>query len=265
MLQLVREPWKVCFIMATKIITLPGHLRALFDKVYEGEPDSANAWVVWQRVLRARVQDPAFFRRLSAVQVACWTLRQEVAGLSAEEASITERTKNTWLGAIDELTTLTLPSDFHLAIPQWREKARQSDITLLDTMHVFYNLHGMFVEFDAERVKALVGELAALSEEMKTSTLEGRARAFFIRTLEELQFSLTNVEIFGMESAWAEGVSLTGGVLRFRNELSSNAGLRQNAAATAWRVMELLGEMSNTAKGGVSISEAACALLGTAP
>jgi hypothetical protein len=49
--------------VATEVITLPGHLRALFDKVYEGEPVSGNAWVVWQRVLQARIQEPAFFRR----------------------------------------------------------------------------------------------------------------------------------------------------------------------------------------------------------
>jgi hypothetical protein len=250
--------------MATEIITLPGHLRVLFDQIYEGEADSGNAWAVWQRVLRARVQEPAFFRRLSCVQLACRTLRQEVATLSAGAGSITERTKNTWVGAIDELTSLTLPSDFHLAIPQWKEKARQSDITLLDTMHVFYNLHHMFAPFDPERAKSLVAELGTLAEGMKTGALEARVRAFYLRILEELQFSLANIEIFGVESAWAEGASLMGGLLRFRNELESSALLRQKAAAAAWQVMQFLGGMSAIGNGAVPIAEAAQALLGAA-
>ena len=49
--------------MASEIITLPGHLRVLFDNIYAGEPVSGNAWVVWQRVLQARIQGPASVRR----------------------------------------------------------------------------------------------------------------------------------------------------------------------------------------------------------
>jgi hypothetical protein len=45
--------------VASEIITLPGHLRVLFDNIYAGEPISGNAWVVWQRVLQARIQEPA--------------------------------------------------------------------------------------------------------------------------------------------------------------------------------------------------------------
>ena len=49
--------------MASEIITLPGHLRVLFDNIYAGEPVSGNAWVVWQRVLQARIQEPALVKR----------------------------------------------------------------------------------------------------------------------------------------------------------------------------------------------------------
>ena len=54
------ERQKVCFTVATEIVTLPGHLRVLFDKIYEGEPVSGNAWVVWQRVLQARTRSHRF-------------------------------------------------------------------------------------------------------------------------------------------------------------------------------------------------------------
>jgi hypothetical protein len=61
--------------VASDIITLPGHLRVLFDNIYAGEPVSGNAWVVWQRVLQARVQEPAFIKRVAAVQRACRSQR----------------------------------------------------------------------------------------------------------------------------------------------------------------------------------------------
>jgi hypothetical protein len=250
--------------VATEIITLPGHLRVLFDKIYEGEPVSGNAWVVWQRVLQARNHEPAFLKRLSAVQQACRTLRQEVADLPAGAGSITPRTKNTWVEAIEQLTSLTLPGEFHLAIPQWKEKARQSDITLLDTMHVYYNLHNSFVELDLDQAKNLVGGLGTLSENLKASGLEGRVRSFFARILEELRFSLLNIEVFGFDSAWADSVNFVGAALRFRNELAGNSDLRQNVTTSAWQLMQFLGDKAGGKEGGAPISEAAQALLGGA-
>jgi hypothetical protein len=258
------EREKVCFTVPTEIITLPGHLRVLFDKIYEGEPVSGNAWVVWQRVLQARIQDPSFFKRLSSVQLACRTLRQELSDLP-EGAGITPRTKNSWVGAIDQLTSLTVPSDFHLQIPQWKEKARRSDITLLDTIHVYYNLHNAFVEFDLDRARNLAAELGTLSESLKASELEGRVRNLFARVLEELRFSLTNLEAFGFESAWGESANFVGGTLRFYNELACNSSLAQRVATTAWQVMQFLAEIApNREGGGASISDAARALLGAA-
>jgi hypothetical protein len=257
------ERQKVCFTVATEIITLPGHLRVLFDKVYEGEPVSGNAWVVWQRVLQARIQDPSFFKRLSAVQLACRTLRQELSDLP-EGAGITPRTKNSWVGAIDQLTSLTVPSDFHLQIPQWKEKARHSDITLLDTIHVYYNLHNAFVELDLDRARNLAAELGSLSESLKASELEGRVRNFFGRVLDELRFSLTNLEAFGFESAWGESASFVGGALRFYNELACNSALAQAVAINARQVMQFLADTAPNKEGGAPISEAAQALLGAA-
>jgi hypothetical protein len=251
--------------VATEIITLPGHLRVLFDKIYEGEPVSGTGWVVWQRVLQARVQEPSFAKRLAAVQLACRTLRQEVADLPSGAGSITPRTKNTWVEAIDQLMSLTLPNDFHLSIPQWKEKAQQSDITLLDTMHVYYNLHNMFVELDIDQVKVLAALLNSLAESMKTSEWDGRVRFFFVRSLEELRFSLLNMEIFGFENAWAESANLVGGALRFRNELVSNPDVRQNVAATAWQVLQFLAVLAGAKDGAVPITDAAQALLGGAP
>jgi hypothetical protein len=251
--------------VATEIITLPGHLRALFDKIYEGEPVSGNAWVVWQRVLQARIQESAFFRRLSTIQLACRTLRQEVDGLLIGAASITSRTKASWIQSIEQLTSLTMPNEFHLSIPQWKEKAQQSDITLLDTMHVYYNLHNMFVELDVDRLKVLATQLASLSEGIKSSGLEARAQTLFVRSLDELRFALGNIEIFGFESAWVESATLVGGVLRFRNELASIPDLRENLAAAAWQVMQFLADIAGAKEGPVSITEAAQALLGGPP
>jgi hypothetical protein len=251
--------------VATEIITLPGHLRALFDKVYEGEPVSGNAWVVWQRVLQARIQEPAFFRRLSTIQLACRTLRREVDGPLIGAASITARTKASWVQSIEQLTSLTMPNEFHLSIPQWKEKAQQSDITLLDTMHVYYNLHNMFVEINLDQVKDLAAQLASLSEGIKSSVLEARVQTFFARSLDELRFSLANIEIFGFESAWSESANLVGGVLRFRNEMAAIPDLRQNAAATAWQTMQFLADVAGAKEGPVSIAEAAQALLGGVP
>jgi hypothetical protein len=255
---------KVCSIVATEIITLPGHLRVLFDKIYEGEPVSGTGWVVWQRVLQARIQEALFFKRLSSVQLACRTLRLEVDGLPIGGGSVTSRTKTSWIQAIDQLTSLTMPNDFHLAIPQWKEKAQQSDITLLDTMHVYYNLHDMFAEVDTDQVNGLVTQLNSLTEGVNTSALDARVKRFFVRSFEELKFSLENMAVFGFESAWAESANLVGAVLRFRNELESNADLRQNLAATAWQVMQFLAVVAGTKDDAVPIADAAQAVLGSA-
>jgi len=257
--------WKVCFTVTSEIITLPGHLRVLFDKVYEGEPVAGTGWVVWQRVLQARIQDATFFKRLSSVQLACRSLRVEVDGLPIGGGSVTARTKSSWLQAIDQLTSLTLPNDFHLSIPQWKEKAHQSDITLLDTMHVYYNLHDMFAEIDSEKLKSLIASLKSLSEGVNTSAFDGRIKRFVVRALEELRFAAENIEIFGFENAWTESVNLVGAVLRFRNELEANAELRQNLAATAWQVMQFLAAVTGVKNGAVPLADAARALLGSAP
>jgi len=257
--------WKVSFTVATEIITLPGHLRVLFDKVYEGEPVAGTGWVVWQRVLQARIQDATFFKRLSSVQLACRSLRVEVDGLPIGGGSVTARTKTSWLQAIDQLTSLTLPNDFHLSIPQWKEKAHQSDITLLDTMHVYYNLHDMFAEIDTDQLKILQDRIKSITEGVNTSELEGRIKRLFIRSVEELRFSLENMEAFGFENAWAESVNLVGAVLRFRNELESSGELRQKLAATAWQAMQLLAGVTGAKEGTVLLTDAARALLGDAP
>ena len=249
--------------MASEIVTLPGHLRVLFDKVYQGESGTGNAWVVWQRVLQARPQDPVFFRRLSAVQAACRTLRAEVSAVAPGAGSITDRMKTSWLGAIDQLTSLTVPGDFHLDVLRWKDKARPSDITLLDTMHVFYNLRGFAAEYDPDRVKSLAAELGELSEAIKTGQLDDRARASFIRALEELRFLLANLDCFGIEGAWTEGANLVAGLLRFRNELDANPPLRQQATTTVWQVLQFLGQMGGD--GGVSVAGSARALLDAAP
>src|SRR5262249_45431433 len=144
----------------------------------------------------------------------------------------------------------------------WKEKARQSDITLLDTMHVYYNLHNMFVEVDLDEVKKLATRANSLAEGIKASDLDSRVKIFLIRTLDAMKFSLDNMSIFGFESAWGESSNLVGGVLRFRNELASNRDLQQNVAATAWEVMQFL---AGAKEGAVSINEAAQALLGAAP
>jgi hypothetical protein len=261
MLEFDGEREKVCIAVATEIITLPGHLRVLFDKVYEGEQDSGTGWTVWQRVLQARIQEPLFSRRLAMAQLECRTLRQEVDGLPIGGGSVTPRTKTSWIEAIDQLTSLTVASDFHLPTQQWKEKARQSDITLLDTMHVYYNLHNMFVEIDLDQVKDLAARLNSLSDTIKTSDLNARVKIFFIRALEALKFSLDNMVFFGFDSAWNESVTLVGAVLRFRNELASNSELRQKVAATAWQAMQFLALAAGAEKGAVPISEAAQALL----
>jgi hypothetical protein len=248
--------------LATEIITLPGHLRVLFDKVYEGESEAGTGWIVWQRVLRARIQEPLFARRLAMVQLECRTLRQEVDGLPIGGGSVTPRTKTSWIQAIDQLASLTAPSDFHLPVPQWKEKARQSDITLLDTMHVYYNLHNMFVEVDLDQVKDLSARLNSLVDAIKTSGLDARIKIYFIGALDALKFSLDNLEIFGFEGAWNDSVNLVGGVLRFRNELASNSELRQKLAGTAWRTMQFLALVAGPNEGAVPINEAAQALLG---
>jgi hypothetical protein len=251
--------------VATEIITLPGHLRVLFDKIYEGEAESGTGWIVWQRVLQARIQEPSFAKRLATVQLECRTLRQEVDGLAIGGGSITPRTKTSWIQAIDQLTSLTVPNDFHLPIPQWREKARQSDITLLDTMHVYYNLHNMYVEVDVDEVKTTASQLNSLADAIKASDLDARVKIFFIRALDALKFSLDNMEIFGFDGAWIESANLVGGSLRFRNELASNPDLRQKVAATAWQVMQFLADVAGGKEGGAPIGDAARELLGAAP
>jgi len=132
-------------------------------------------------------------------------------------------------------------------------------------MHVYYNLHNMFVELDLDQLKDLAARLASLSEGIKSSVLEARVQTFFVRSLDEMRFSLGNIEIFGFESAWAESANLVGGVLRFRNELAAIPDLRQNAAATAWQTMQFLADIAGAKEGPVSIAEAAQALLGGAP
>jgi hypothetical protein len=259
-----RRTWEGLAV-ATEIVTLPGHLRVLFDKVYEGEADTGNGWSVWQRVLQARIQDAPFFKRLSAIQLACRTLRLEVDSLPLGTGSVTPRTKTSWIQAIDQLTSLTVPSDFHLAIPQWRQKARQSDITLLDTIHVYYNLLSMFVEYDPDAGKSLAAELAAFNEEVKKAEFDARAKIFFVRALDAAKFAIDNMMLFGFESAWAEGVNLWGGVLRYRNELAANAALQQKMTQEAWRAMQFFAEMANVKGGEVSIADAAHALLEAAP
>jgi hypothetical protein len=194
-------------------------------------------------------------------QLECRTLRQEVDGLPIGGGSVTPRTKTSWIQAIDELTSLTIPTDFHLAIPQWKEKARQSDITLLDTMHVYYNLHNMFVEIDLDQIRDLTAKLNSLADTIKTSDLNARVKMFFVRALEALKFSLDNMEIFGFESAWNESVTLVGAVLRFRNELASNSELRGKVAGTAWQAMQFLAQAGGANEGAVLINEAAQALL----
>jgi hypothetical protein len=249
--------------VASEIITLPGHLRMLFDKIYEGEAVSGTGWVVWQRVLQARMQEASFLKRLFTVQLACRTLRQEVDGLPIGGGSITSRTKTSWVQAIDQLTSLTIPSDFHLSIPQWKEKAGQSDITLLDTMHVYYNLHDMFSEIDAEEVESLVTRLSSLAEIINKCELDMRIKRFFVRSLDELKFSLENIQVFGFENAWIEGANLVGAALRFRNELASSADLQQNVRETASQVIQFLAAMAAAKKGGgIPFADAAQALLG---
>jgi hypothetical protein len=182
-----------------------------------------------------------------------------------EGAGITPRTKNSWVAAIDQLSSLTLPTEFHLQIPQWKEKARQSDITLLDTMHVYYNLHGQFVELDLQQAKGLAGELGTFTEKLKTSELDNRVRGFFARTIDELRFALINIEVFGFENAWSESANFVGGALRFSNELATAAGLQQSAAKTAWAVMQFLADIAGGKEGGTPLGDAAQALLGTRP
>jgi hypothetical protein len=53
-------------------------------------------------------------------------------------------------------------------------------------------------------------------------------------------------------------------VLRFRNELESNADLRQNLTATAWQVMQFLAVVAGTKDDAVPIADAAQAVLGSA-
>jgi hypothetical protein len=158
-----------------------------------------------------------------------------------------------------------MPNEFHLAIPQWREKAQHSDITLLDTMHVYYNLHDMFAEIDMDQLKDLRARINTLSEDANTSGLDGRSKRSVVRSLGELKFSLENMEAFGFESAWTEGVNLAGEVLRFRDELESTAELRQNLGATAWQVMQFLAAVGGAKGGAVPLTDAAQALLGDVP
>jgi hypothetical protein len=87
----------------------------------------------------------------------------------------------------------------------------------------------------------------------------------FIRSLGELKFSLENMEVLGFENVWTESAYLVGAVLRFRNELESNAELRQNLAATAWQVMQFLTAVAGTKDGAVLFTDAARALLDGAP
>jgi hypothetical protein len=251
--------------VTSEIITLPGHLRVLFDKVYEGEPVAGTGWVVWQRVLQARIQDASFFKRLSSVQLACRNLRLEVDSFPIGGGSVTARTKTSWLQAIDQLTSLTMPNDFHLSIPQWREKAQQSDITLLDTIHVYYNLHDMFSEIDADNLKTLLESLNSIGTSLNSSELDGIIKRLFARSIEELKFSLANMEAFGFENAWADCVNLIGAVLRFRSELKSVEELRQKLASTAWRVMQFLALVTGAKDGAVPLADATQALLGSAP
>src|SRR5262249_40230970 len=146
------------------------------------------------------------------------------------------------------------------------EKAHQTDITLLDTMHVYYNLHDMFAQIDTEKLKSLITSLNSLSQGGDTSGLDGRLKGFVVRPLGGLRFSAENIEIFGFESAWSESVNVVGAVLRFRNELEANAELRQNLAAIAWQVMQFLAAVSGAKNGGdVPIVDAARALLAGAP
>jgi hypothetical protein len=251
--------------VATEIITLPGHLRVLFDKIYEGEAESGNGWVVWQRVLQARPQDAPFFKRLSAVQLACRTLRQEIDNLPMGTGSVTPRIKTSWAQAIDQLTSLTVPTDFHQAVAQWRQKARQSDITLLDTIHVYYNLLNMAADLDTDQAAGVAAELNALNEELKKAELDGRVKIAVVRALEAMRFSLENMLIFGFDSAWSEGANLVASVLRFRNELAAAADLQQKLAAAAWRVMQFLAATAERSASGVSLDAAARALLPEAP
>jgi hypothetical protein len=195
-------------------------------------------------------------------QLECRTLRQEVDGLPIGPGSVTSRTRISWIQAIDQLTSLTVPTDFHLPIPQWKEKARQSDITLLDTMHVYYNFHNMFVEVDLDKIKELATGLNSLADTIKASDLNARVKLFFIRALEAVKFSLDTMETFGFDSAWNESVTLVGAVLRFRNELASNSELRQKVAGTAWQTMRFLAQAGGANEGAVLINEAAQALLG---
>ena len=179
--------------------------------------------------------------------------------------SITPRMKTSWTQAIDQLTSLTVPTDFHQTAAQWRQKARQSDITLLDTIHVYYNLLNMAVDLDTDQAAGIAGELNALNEELKKVELDGRVKSAVVRALEAMKFSLENMMIFGFDSAWSEGANLVGGVLRFRNELAASSELQQKLAAAAWRTMQLLAAMAERKPDGVSLDEAARALLPGVP
>jgi len=124
----------------------------------------------------------------------------------------------------------------------------------------------MFAQIDTEKLKSLIASLNSLSEGVNASGLDGRIKRFVVRALEELRFSAENIEILGFESAWTESVNLVGAVLRFRNELETNAELRQNLAATAWEVMRFLAAVTSAKNGGaVPLADAARALLAGAP
>ena len=68
--------------------------------------------------------------------------------------------------------------------------------------------------------------IQAIDQGVNTSALDARVKRFFVRSFEELKFSLENMVVFGFESAWAESANLVGAVLRFRNELELSADLR---------------------------------------
>jgi hypothetical protein len=253
----------VRFTVAKKRLTFPAHLRIIFEKIYANQAPDENGWEGWQRVLQVNVNDPAFLKRLATVQRACRLLRTEVSDIPRHSPHLSPSTTNSWLHAIDRLTTLTIANNLHHR--GWKTNADTSDISALDTLNAYYEVRQQFIEIDVADIANLVGEITSLIASAQGSGLDDNAKRFFINGLEELKFFLENIEIFGFEGAWSESANLVGGVLRFRNELHSEPHLRESLRKTAWRVMQFLAVVGGAKDGAVLFADAAQALLGSTP
>jgi hypothetical protein len=244
------------------VITLPGHLRRIFSKIYE-DASAANGWATWQKILEADPGHSQFQKRLATIQLACKVLRDQVKEIQKTPIDISDDIIHMWVQSIDRLTTLTIP--INICHPKWKENASKSDVVSLEGIHVYYQLRKLIIEVDPEEIKKLVDQILTLIDLVNKSGLDTKSKQFFCSVLNELNFFLQKIELLGIEGAWGESGNLAAGLLRFDHQLQSEPTLREHLRTTAVNVMHYLAVIGGAADGAALIAHAAQGLLGATP